>query len=118
VQFKVRPSQVVLEIPISKTLNIKRTGRVAQVIECLPNKHEALSSNISITKKKKKKISPGIYPSDASFLPFFFFFSVRLFIIGTMNPPVFLTWALQGVNIFGLFVPCCIPEPNAVPGKE
>jgi hypothetical protein len=32
-----------------------RSGRVAQVIECLPSKHEALSSNPSATKKKKTK---------------------------------------------------------------
>jgi hypothetical protein len=28
-------------------------GGVAQVVECLPNKHEALSSNPSTEKKKK-----------------------------------------------------------------
>jgi hypothetical protein len=32
----------------------KRTGRVAQVVECLSSKRETLSSNPSIIKKKKK----------------------------------------------------------------
>jgi hypothetical protein len=34
---------------------VKRAEGVAQVIECLPHKCEALSSNLSITKKKKTK---------------------------------------------------------------
>jgi hypothetical protein len=41
--------------PISKIPNTKRANRVAQVTECLPSKHEALSTNPSITKKKKKE---------------------------------------------------------------
>jgi hypothetical protein len=35
-----------------------RAGRVAQEIECLPSNHEALSSNPSATKKKKKVLKP------------------------------------------------------------
>jgi hypothetical protein len=35
--------------------NKKRPGGVAQVVEHLPNKREALSSNYSADKKKKKK---------------------------------------------------------------
>jgi hypothetical protein len=31
-------------------------GRMAQVVECLPNKCEALHSSLSTTKKRKKKI--------------------------------------------------------------
>jgi primosomal protein N' len=38
-----------LKIPITK----KGTGRVAQVLEHLLSKHEALNSNSDITKKKK-----------------------------------------------------------------
>jgi hypothetical protein len=34
---------------------LKRTGRVAQAVVHLPSKHDNLSSNPSITKKKKKK---------------------------------------------------------------
>jgi hypothetical protein len=33
----------------------KRAGQVAQVVECLRTKHEALTSNPYTTKKKKKK---------------------------------------------------------------
>jgi hypothetical protein len=33
----------------------KRAGRVAQIVESLPIKHEALSSNPSAAKKKKKE---------------------------------------------------------------
>jgi hypothetical protein len=33
----------------------KRAGGVAEVVECLPSKPEALSSNPSNSKKKKKK---------------------------------------------------------------
>jgi hypothetical protein len=32
-----------------------KTGEVAEVVQCLPNKHEALSSNPTSKKKKKKK---------------------------------------------------------------
>jgi hypothetical protein len=32
-----------------------RAGGVTQVVECLPNKSEALSSNPSMAKKKKKR---------------------------------------------------------------
>jgi hypothetical protein len=42
--------------PISiKTQHKKRAGRVSQLAQCLPSKHEALSSNPSAAKKKKKK---------------------------------------------------------------
>jgi hypothetical protein len=34
----------------------ERTGRVTEVVEHLPNKHEALSSNSSAKIKKKKKV--------------------------------------------------------------
>jgi hypothetical protein len=33
----------------------KRTGREAPVVQCLPKRHKALSSNPSPPKKKKKK---------------------------------------------------------------
>jgi hypothetical protein len=39
--------------PISKISNTKRAGRGAQVVECLPSKCEALSSNANTTKKEK-----------------------------------------------------------------
>jgi hypothetical protein len=32
-----------------------KTGEVAEVVQCLPNKHEALSSNPTSKKKKKKR---------------------------------------------------------------
>jgi high-affinity Fe2+/Pb2+ permease len=32
-----------------------RAGRVPQVVECLPSKHEALSSNTNATKNKEKE---------------------------------------------------------------
>jgi hypothetical protein len=35
---------------ISKITKAKRTGGMAQAIECLPSKYEALSSNLSIKK--------------------------------------------------------------------
>jgi hypothetical protein len=37
------------------------TDGVAQVVDCLPSKHEVLSSNPSITKKKKKSF---IFPQS------------------------------------------------------
>jgi hypothetical protein len=40
---------------ISKITTAKGAGRVAQVVGCLPSKHEALSSNPSNTPTKKKK---------------------------------------------------------------
>jgi hypothetical protein len=33
---------------------------MAQVVECLPSKNKALSSNPSAAKKKKKKVKPGM----------------------------------------------------------
>jgi hypothetical protein len=41
--------------PISKITREKRTGGIAHTVEYLPSKHEALSSNHSIIKKKKKE---------------------------------------------------------------
>jgi hypothetical protein len=41
------------ETPISKITRAKWTGSVAQVVEKLLCKHEALSSNSSLTKKLK-----------------------------------------------------------------
>jgi hypothetical protein len=43
--------------PISKITNIKRVGGMAQVVECLPNKHKFLSSNSSSIKRKKERVS-------------------------------------------------------------
>jgi hypothetical protein len=37
-----------------KIIHKKRSGRVAQAVECLPNKCEAQSSNHNATKKKKE----------------------------------------------------------------
>jgi hypothetical protein len=41
--------------PISKVTRTKRTESMAQAIDCLPSKCEALSSNSSTTKKKERK---------------------------------------------------------------
>jgi hypothetical protein len=41
--------------PISKIFKTKRAGGMVQVAECLPSKCEAVSSNPSTAKKKKKK---------------------------------------------------------------
>jgi hypothetical protein len=40
-------------LPLKK--QVIGAGAMAQVVECLPNKGETLSSNPSTTKKKKKK---------------------------------------------------------------
>jgi hypothetical protein len=40
---------------LNKTYHKKRAGGVVQVIKGLPSKHEAMSSNPSATKEKKKK---------------------------------------------------------------
>jgi hypothetical protein len=50
-----QPGQIALETPFSKITRAKWTGGVAQAIEHLLFKHEALSSNSSPTLKKKKK---------------------------------------------------------------
>jgi hypothetical protein len=44
-----------LKDPVSKNLTQKKADRVVQMVECLPSKHEALSSNSSAVKKKKKR---------------------------------------------------------------
>jgi hypothetical protein len=42
--------------PYSKNkIKAKRAGGVAQVVECLTSKRKALSSNPTISRKKKKK---------------------------------------------------------------
>jgi hypothetical protein len=41
------------ETLFEKQLKAKRTGVVAEVVDCLPRKYEVLNSNPSITKKKK-----------------------------------------------------------------
>jgi hypothetical protein len=46
-----QPRQIVRETPSQKTYHKKRAGGVAQVVEHLPRKSEALSSN----KKKNRK---------------------------------------------------------------
>jgi hypothetical protein len=55
---KAYPRQKV-QAPISKVTKIKRAGDITQVVEQLPSKHKALSSNPSTGKnkqiKKKKK---------------------------------------------------------------
>jgi hypothetical protein len=45
--------------PISKIFKTKRAGGMVQVAECLPSKCEAVSSNPSTAKKKKKKGNRG-----------------------------------------------------------
>jgi hypothetical protein len=42
--------------PISKITKAKKAGRVAQVVECLPCKCKALSSN---TRTKRKEFNEG-----------------------------------------------------------
>jgi hypothetical protein len=42
-----------MEDPIQKVTEAKRAGSMDQVVECLPSKHEALSSNSSTGKKKE-----------------------------------------------------------------
>jgi hypothetical protein len=44
----------------------KRAGGMAEVVECLPCKCDALSSNPNNTKKKKKKKPNGSLTSQAS----------------------------------------------------
>jgi hypothetical protein len=66
---------------IAVTLNIKKfvgAGRVAQVVECLPRKHKALSSNQYHQKKKERKkfvrtIWKGKYRSCTLVLPIVLF---------------------------------------------
>jgi hypothetical protein len=38
-----------------KIITAKSTGGMVQVVECLPTKHKALSSNLETTREKKKK---------------------------------------------------------------
>jgi hypothetical protein len=41
--------------PLSKITRAKRTGDVTHITECLPHKHEALSSTFSTAKNKQAK---------------------------------------------------------------
>jgi hypothetical protein len=53
-EVQSQPKQVVLDTHLENTPHKKRAGGVDQVVQCLPTKLEALSSNPSTTKKKKK----------------------------------------------------------------
>jgi hypothetical protein len=57
--------------PNSKLANIKRAGRIVQVLVCLPSKHKVLSSMPSTTKthKQTKNQDRVPAPSFASSLP-------------------------------------------------
>jgi predicted ATPase len=45
--------------PYSKN-KLKRAGEVDQVVECLPTKYKALSSNSSAAKEEKKERGVGL----------------------------------------------------------
>jgi hypothetical protein len=53
-EVQSQPGQIVGETLSQKYLTQKRAGGVAQVVEYPPSKCEALSSNSSTAKKKKK----------------------------------------------------------------
>jgi hypothetical protein len=53
IKVQSQPRQIVLETLSRKYPTQKGTGGVAQVIECLSNKCEVLTSNLSPTKKIK-----------------------------------------------------------------
>jgi hypothetical protein len=57
--FKASLGQIVCQILYKKNSTQNRAGMVAEVVNNLPSKHEALSSNPSTitTQKKKKGIS-------------------------------------------------------------
>jgi hypothetical protein len=48
----IQPGQILQEILSRKNPSQKRAGRVTQVVEHLPSKHETLCSNPSTEKKK------------------------------------------------------------------
>jgi hypothetical protein len=71
--------------PISKITNTKRAGGVAQVVEHLPSKFEALSSNPNYRKKKKgrgSKSVPDLWRQCSSAL--YFLSHVTLFLMKLM----------------------------------
>jgi hypothetical protein len=53
--FEASPRQIIPKTHLKKYPTQIRAGGVTQVVECLPNKYEALSSNLGTAKKKKKK---------------------------------------------------------------
>jgi hypothetical protein len=60
VQSQLR--EIICETPSQKYPTQKRAGKVAQVVEHLPSKCEALSSDPSSTKKKKGKTFNVVFP--------------------------------------------------------
>jgi hypothetical protein len=54
-RFKASPGIIFQETPSRKNTSQKRVGRVAQGVELLPSKGEALSSNSNTTKKEIEK---------------------------------------------------------------
>jgi hypothetical protein len=57
IMVQSQPGQISSQDPISKILNTKKGWEgVAQAVECLPSKHEALSLNPSTEKKKNLKV--------------------------------------------------------------
>jgi hypothetical protein len=59
IEVQAQCEQIVFETPISKIARTKWTGSVAQVVEYLLCKHEALSLNPSREKKKKEGRKEG-----------------------------------------------------------
>jgi hypothetical protein len=53
-RFQASPVQIICETLPQKLITKKGAGGVAQAVEKLPSKYEALSSNSSATKEKKK----------------------------------------------------------------
>jgi hypothetical protein len=55
IEVQSQPRQIVCERHYLKnTQHKKRAGRVAQLVECLPSRHEALEPQKKKKKKKKK----------------------------------------------------------------
>jgi hypothetical protein len=52
-EVRSQPRQTVYKTLLRKYPTEKRAGRVAQVVEPLPNKHEALNSHRTVPKKKR-----------------------------------------------------------------
>jgi hypothetical protein len=56
-----------MRLPISKVTRAKWTGSVAQPVECLLFKFEALSSNHNLIKKKKVAVLPTSLITNQSY---------------------------------------------------
>jgi hypothetical protein len=99
-----QPGQIVHKTPsISKIPRAKWTGSMAQVVECLLCKHEALSSNSSPT-ETKGLMTPNLLTSITRPNPLAWHFEILCILQQSSFPPCFSNYILQPLHSLHFFL--------------